>query len=276
MIFNYIYWFIVNIMNRKLDQFYTKPNVATECINQFIHVINPKHDDIIIEPSAGTGSFSNQLIKLFNNVKSYDLIPKCSNIIEQDYLDLTNPDKACVHVIGNPPFGRQSSLAKRFIRKSCEYAKSISFILPKSFKKRSFQQVFPKNFHLLYSQDIPPDSFCNNETDYDVPCVFQIWLKKDFDRVIEPTVEPIGYRYVTKTDNPDFSIRRVGFNAGSVDLNWMNKNIQSHYFIKLDYPERTSSFMNRYKAVIFEFNNTVGPRSISKFELNKEINKCLV
>ena len=36
-----------------------------------------------------------------------------------------------IHIIGNPPFGRQSSLAIKFIKKSVEYCDSISFILPK-------------------------------------------------------------------------------------------------------------------------------------------------
>ena len=47
-----------------------------------------------------------------------------------------------MHIIGNPPFGRQSSLAIKFIKKSCEFCDSISFILPKSFKKDSLKKHF--------------------------------------------------------------------------------------------------------------------------------------
>ena len=45
-----------------------------------------------------------------------------------------------IHVIGNPPFGRQSSLAIKFIKKSCSFSDTISFILPKSFKKDSMKK----------------------------------------------------------------------------------------------------------------------------------------
>ena len=64
--------------------------------------------------------------------------PENDEIIKQDYLEfdfnLQNSYKR-IHIVGNPPFGRQSSLAIKFIKKSCEYCDSISFILPKSFKK---------------------------------------------------------------------------------------------------------------------------------------------
>ena len=48
-----------------------------------------------------------------------------------------------LHFIGNPPFGRQSSLAKKFIKHicSCDKTKTIAFILPKSFKKDSLKKL---------------------------------------------------------------------------------------------------------------------------------------
>jgi len=46
-------------MNCKIyDQYYTKPEIAKECIYSVEHVIPDFHDyDIILEPSAGTGAF---------------------------------------------------------------------------------------------------------------------------------------------------------------------------------------------------------------------------
>ena len=84
-----------------------------------------------------------------------------------------------IHIIGNPPFGRQSSLARKFIKKSCDFCDTLSFILPKSFKKDSFQKTFPLYFHLVYQVDLPEKSFQVNSKDYNVPCVFQIWIKRD-------------------------------------------------------------------------------------------------
>jgi hypothetical protein len=75
-------------------------------------------------------------------------------------------------VIGNPPFGRQSSLAKRFIRSSCVFADIVAFILPRSFMKPSMYSVFPSLFHKVYESELPYNSFLLNGESYDVPCVF--------------------------------------------------------------------------------------------------------
>jgi len=77
---------------------------------------------LIIEPSAGNGSFITGIKSITSNFKFYDLEPNNDEIIKQDYLlyDYEEPFSK-IHIIGNPPFGRQSSLAIKFIKKSCEF-----------------------------------------------------------------------------------------------------------------------------------------------------------
>ena len=144
--------------------------------------IQIKPDDLIIEPSAGNGSFISGIKSFSNNCIFYDLEPENPEIIKQDFLTGNYNDLSTkynnIHIIGNPPFGRQSSLAIKFIRKSCEFCNSISFILPKSFKKDSLKQKIPLNFHLILESDLPEKSFLVDGVEHDVPCVFQIWKKK--------------------------------------------------------------------------------------------------
>ena len=68
-------------------------------------------------------------------------------------------------------------LNEKKCKKSCNFCNSISFILPKSFKKDSLKKSFPLNFHLIYEGDLPDKSFLVDGVEYDVPCVFQIWEK---------------------------------------------------------------------------------------------------
>ena len=180
-----------------------------------------------------------------------------------------------LHFIGNPPFGRQSSLAKKFIKHicSCEKTQTIAFILPKSFKKDSFQRVFPPNYHLEYEDDVGNDAFILNGKPYDVPCVFQIWKRKDTKRKMPKKLTPIGYKFVKKAQNPDYSLRRVGVYAGKIFTEIEDKSIQSHYFIKLE--QNNDDFMEKYNTIEWKHNNTVGPKSISKQEFIKEINKLI-
>ena len=207
-----------------IDKYYTKQSVAKECIETVKKYISIQPDDVIIEPSAGSGVFIPYIRTLANDCQFYDIEPEHPEIILQDYLLFTLKEldsSKKIHVIGNPPFGRQSSIAIKFIKKSCEFADSISFILPKSFKKDSLKRAFPLQFHLIYEVDIPLNSFLVNDVEHDVPCVFQIWQKKETNRECSVKQDPQGFIFVKKTDEqkPDISFRRVGVNAGVIDRN---------------------------------------------------------
>jgi hypothetical protein len=276
-------------LNREvIDKFYTKPSVANNCcqiIQKYI-TINPDID-LIIEPSAGNGSFIEPITNITNNYLFYDILPEHSQIIKQDYLtiDLSTiifPDiHTKIHIIGNPPFGRQSSLAIKFIKQSANFCDTISFILPKSFKKESMQKHFPLNFHLVYQIDLNNNSFIINsqttkEEEKDVPCVFQIWEKRDYDRDSLIMSLPIKFSFVKINEDPDISFRRVGVNAGTIDtIKLDEKSIQSHYFIKFNLDIDKTIAINKIKDICFEHNNTVGPKSISKQEIIKAFNDIL-
>ena len=93
--------------------------------------INISKDDLIIEPSAGNGSFIENIKKITENYKFYDLEPENKEIIKQDFLyfdfvELKQKYKN-IHIIGNTPFGRQSSLSIKFIKKCCLFYTSKKF-----------------------------------------------------------------------------------------------------------------------------------------------------
>ncbi len=265
-------------LNRNtIDKYYTKKEIVKVCLNNIkTNLLIDKNKDLIIEPSAGNGSFIDGIKEIANNYLFYDLEPENSEIIKQDYFEydytkIENKYKN-IHVIGNPPFGRQSSLAIKFIKKSCEFCSSISFILPKSFKKESLKKSFPLNFHLIFEMDIPEKSFLVNGVEHDVPCVFQIWEKKTINRIENNKLEPIGFIFVEKSQSPDISFQRVGGKAGKIDTNINEKSIQSHYFIKFTNGKSIAENISKLSTIIYNFNNTVGPKSISKQELIKEYN----
>ena len=206
-----------------------------------------------------------------------DIEPEHYEIKKQDFLTFNfvelKEKYRKIHIIGNPPFGRQSSLAVKFIKYSSNFCDSISFILPKSFKKDSMKIKFPLNFHCIYEIDLLENSFTVNDKDYNVNCVFQIYVKKSFNRDVIIKMKPINYKFVTKNENPDLSFRRVGVYAGSVSKD-INKSEQSHYFIKLDDNSNLDEIIKKVEELTFvEKNNTVGPKSISKQELIREINQ---
>lgn len=159
-------------MKDELDRFYTKESIAIECINRLSKFTS--QGDIFVEPSAGGGAF-------YKNLESpkfgYDLAPACDGVEKADWLE-TVPPHDCV-IVGNPPFGTRNSLTKAFIKHSLQFAKCIAFILPASYRKETTQRVFPDSWMLVHNYDLPDNSFLLDDKPYHVPCVFQVWMKKE-------------------------------------------------------------------------------------------------
>jgi hypothetical protein len=53
------------------------------------------------------------------------------------------------------------------------------------------KKFFPLNYHLLFEMDLPKESFLVNDKSYDVPCIFQVWLKKDSQTQKPKTSMPV-------------------------------------------------------------------------------------
>ena len=251
-----------------LDQFYTNTDVAQMCID----TIDISKYEIVIEPSAGTGAFYN-LINHPTKV-GIDLEPKCEGVIKQNFFDWDGDvfkdfnlhPKPKTLTIGNPPFGRQGSLAIQFIKHASVFSDTIAFILPRGFKKRSVYDKVPLNFWKVNEIDIPENSFSFNDEVYDVPCVWIEYEKRDTLRTKEKKLTPTTFEF-TKQENANVSIRRVGVNAGTT-FPHTDVSISSHYFVKVD---DVNEFVGKVNNIKFSDGDTTGPRSISKNELIKRI-----
>lgn len=258
------------------DQYYTKMSVAKECIDSILSLIPSALQYQWIEPSAGNGSF---LKGLPANIQSIgiDLDPKMDGIMKGDFLTWEPSTQTKRVFFGNPPFGKQGSLAKSFIQHASQYATIIAFILPKSFVKPSMSRAFPSKFHCILEKELPKDSFEVNSVPYDVPCVFQIWEKKETDRPKAASVKETGFQYVKTCDVWHIAFRRVGGKAGTCyHKGTGDYSVQSHYFLKLD-----AQHIPNIQKIIEKVNqhtfpsNTVGPRSLSKGEANEVLNRLI-
>jgi predicted RNA methylase len=247
-----------------LDKFYTKPSVALECIKD----VSIETFDVVIEPSAGSGSFSSQI----PNCVALDLDPENQNIIKQDFFKfLPEQPDLNILVIGNPPFGVQNNLAINFFNHAAKFANTIAFILPRSFKKQSIQERLNLNFTLLLEKDLPKNSFTLEDKELDVPCVFQIWVKTNIPRKKEEIKTVSDFIFVKKEDMPDLYVQRVGGRAGTAGSDWQERSEQSNYFVKIiDSKISKETFIETVNSIKWkDRDHTVGPRSLSKKELIK-------
>lgn len=139
-----------------------------------------------------------------------------------------------------------------------EFATCMILIVPKTFRKISIQNRLSKLFWLEYEHILEHDSFIENGKPLDKPFITQVWVKRTEARdKIEPTTGDFSF---VKKDG-DFSIRRVGNNAGEINP----KNNKNCYFIK-SHVKGVKELLEKIDWTIVS-HNTIGMPSISKSEI---------
>lgn len=261
--------------SRELDQFYTTNEVASLCVGilcDTLPAISTDTSTLFIEPSAGKGAFLNAIQS--NHKIGFDIDPKLNSIIRQDFLKLDLSEykgDGKLVFIGNPPFGKNASLAVKFFNHCATYADVIAFIVPKSFNKPSIRKRLNGYFEIIYNQDTPHLSFTLNNEPMDVPCTFQIWIKTDSQIVKDtiPQVSTCADFTFSKRTSADFAIRRIGAHAGKVIEDFTNYSDNSHYFIDVVDKQQVNSLIHRFRSIVWthEKQDNAGVPSISKPEL---------
>ena len=256
--------------NRPSDQFYTNPKLAARLVHRVHCELRCccqllQESLLFIEPSAGNGAFVQPLEKAGYRVLAIDIDPQADGIQRGDFLaDDFIPAHFPVVVIGNPPFGFASSLAIKFFNKAAEKAWIIAFIFPRTFRKQSVQNKLNSYFHLHHDETIPRNAFIKDGNPHDVPCAFQMWVKKLQQRKIELMPDISHLIQFTTPDKAHFGLRRVGGRAGQV-LPGTNYTPSTTYFIR--------GIQSGIREVLETLDlsdirdQTAGVRSISKQEI---------
>jgi hypothetical protein len=159
-----------------LEQFYT-PQATADWVVQVCRD-QPWWIDIVeaIEPTAGKGVFVNALKPYdhYMTVHAGDLEPKHPDVVQWDALTV-DVEKLLwfekkgmpipidhVLLIGNPPFGRQSALARQIWDVHAPYVGYTAFIVPRSMAIPKFMtksRSIPKCHDLLFTLSLPSDKF---------------------------------------------------------------------------------------------------------------------
>lgn len=252
---------------RALDQFYTARPVAKSCLAFLQDTIPSTATDLYLEPSAGDGAFF-ELMPPGARV-GVDLEPKHPEVARQNFLEEFNPKSGSFRwiTLGNPPFGKNSSLAVQFFNKAAAFSEVIAFVVPLTFRKQSLQKRLNRNFELVAELTLPPCAFVFEGEPYSVPCCFQVWQKVSSSRVhVETPLVHVDFDFCCAAE-ADFAIRRVGGLAGKVIREFSGYSPSSHYFVRSHIGAATLAA--RFEAIDWEDVkwNTAGNPSIGKREL---------
>lgn len=251
---------------RALDQFYTHPDIAQRCYAMLVtylaqHPLS-QHHYTWLEPSAGDGSFFQHMP---NPKEGYDLEPHFPGVTQQDFFAWTPKPLTSYITLGNPPFGKNSSLAVKFFNHAAQSSDVVAFIVPKTFKKMSVIKRLYPYMHLAFEYDLPDHSFVHCGEPYDVPCVFQIWRKESHMRVIDAPLTTHDFVFEKDFTQADFLIQRVGVNAGAIKKKDSGVSAQSHWGIKALVPNVEAVF--RTLPFHEKKHHTAGNPSLSKGEI---------
>ena len=272
-----------------LDKFYTLPSCSKKCIEKVYELYDNDNDndndnetdkpwDLVVEPSAGNGSFLNQLPD--TNKVGIDIAPEGPGIVQQDFLTYTPPANTNILVIGNPPFGRVSSTAIKFFNHAAKWAKIVAFIVPRTFRKTSVQNRLDLSFHLVYDEELPTTPCCFSPPMM-AKCCFQIWERRATlrTRVDLPTKhadwEFLAYGPKDEEGQPtppqgvDLALRAYGGKIGEIQI--VQSNLQqlrpkSWHWIKTKIDKTT--LINRLRGLDYSHSlNTARQNSMGRGEL---------
>lgn len=263
---------------KKLDKFYTNPNIVDMCVNKLLTLYSWNDFDLVIEPSAGNGNFYFKI----NHPKKIgiDVSPDHPEIIKQDFFTFTPTHAKKILTIGNPPFGRVSSAAVKFFNHAAKWSNVIAFIIPKTFRKISIQNRLNLNFYLVLDKNIPNNP-CSFTPKMGVKCCFQIWKRKKIKRkkINLPTTHPdwdflkLGANdennQPTPPKNADFAILAYGGQCGKIQINNLQKlRPKSWHWIKCNINKRI--LIERFEKLKYDnCKNTARQNSMGKSELVK-------
>ena len=264
-----------------VDKFYTLPHISKHCISLVSERYNWNTWDLILEPSAGNGSF---LFQIPSDKKiGIDIFPDHSKIEKKDFfLYFPPPDKKNILVIGNPPFGRVSSLAIKFFNHASQWASVIAFIVPRTFRRISVQNKLSLDFFLEYDENIPL-SPCSFEPPMMAKCCFQIW-KKNITGVKRELIKlsmthkdwaflPLGVKdkkgQPTPPKDASFAIRAYGGKCGEIiSDNLESLRPKSWHWIKCNDKINKDELIKRFSSLDYSLSlDTARQNSIGKAEL---------
>ena len=266
----------VQVREQGFDKFYTIPSIVDKCIDLLLTKYEWTDWSLVIEPSAGSGNFYNK-IPLDNKI-GIDILPDSLDIIQQDFFTFQPQLLPNILTIGNPPFGKVSSIAIKFFNHAAKWSQVIAFIIPKTFRKISVQNKLDNRFHKILDEDIPMKP-CSFYPPMSVKCCFQIWEKKDIlrEHIILNTIHddwiflPFGQldenKQPTPPNNSDFAIKAYGGKCGEICTERLeNLRPKSWHWIKSNIDKQT--LINRFMSLDYtNSQNTARQNSIGRGEL---------
>jgi predicted RNA methylase len=185
------------------------------------------------------------------------------NYVQGDFLQW-QPEMKFDVIVGNPPYGKNASLAVKFLNKAVELTDDIRYVLPRSFRKPSIFNRIDRNLHLVSDEDTPDETFGGN-----IITCYQKWeVREDERELIETQTSHPDFKFVKREDGEMFIGRAGAGPSGKVLTSNFKHYATSHFFLipkNEEVKERLVSLEPKFRKAARA--SVVGMPNLSKNEL---------
>ena len=185
-----------------------------------------------VEPSAGSGAFSEHLLVPVDRV-AIDIHPEHPHVVKQDFLQYTFNKPTLV--FGNPPF----HILDRFMVKCLDVqVRVIAMVFP---YRGQHQKYLKQYFALVESVMLPDNSFTLDGTSIPFKTQFEVWLRleevwrisrlPEVSKPIRRVVPlPVGWTLNSLYTADCVCVSRCGSRVGQV-VDYWHTNQRNYFFV---------------------------------------------
>lgn len=203
------------------DAYFTSQDTVTWCFKTLsgLYDLSGK---TALEPSCGSGAF----VRLDLGLKwtTNELYPEYAKGYEPTYnIDFAKGDLTPLgkfdFIIGNPPFGKSTMAARKFVLRSLEIADVVAMVLPFGCRRITFLDKLPTDVRVVHDELIPNLSFeLPDGSVKKVKCSFMVFAhEKGYERPVELDLDDSVFRWeLGGSDTPEWATHGYGL--------WSNAN----------------------------------------------------
>ena len=194
-------------------------------------------------PGAGFGTYIYALIEHGvkpENIWAVELSPKYADFgalmftrlgvsyVEADFLTW-EPGVKFDAIVGNPPYGKNTSLAVKFLNKAIELTDNVHYVLPRSFRKPSILNRVHPNLHLVEDLDVADETFGGTI----ITCCQRWELREEKREKVKTSTKHPDFAFVGK-DEANLFVGRMGHVSGRVLTEDFVRYAENHFFLKVE------------------------------------------
>ena len=182
------------------DAYFTPSDSVKWCFDTLAELYELK-DKKALEPSCGGGAFIKGAKDTGLRWTTNDLFPEHSEGFVADHNVDFVKDLSLFSgfdfVVGNPPFGHASMLAKKFVLCALEVSKVVAMVLPKGCRRWRFIDSLPTDVCVKFDQELP-------NTNFELP---------------DGSVKKVGCTFMVFEHVPGY-VRKPLLNLGELPFTW--------------------------------------------------------